>query len=527
LDDLSLEVDAEIDDSDPARPVVRRVGQPQLAFSLRIDSPNPIAQQLTGVLSGPANWLAQQALTVTLYAFLPQLQGLQGLPGSVPAAGAPPLVDSGTQVPFEEVVQNVELKLRAVNQPHGLVLTAIVDTPATDTWLAAYRNGGPGVQGAVVDYEDGGDSAIWTGQYLAAQSFRYAATGSALAQDSIGHTLKGIGALLDVNGGTGLLARTAAPETSLAGQQIASRGAFRSAQLHGETWIGWQGTNGISRDQYSGVVFGLSAAYEHVPAARPEAKRRLEQILDYLIAERWIVDEDRPGFGSVNSRGPTFWAGVGAQKLAFLHAGYRVNPQRYGAALAAAGPLSKLAWLGSWFGTFGLDHYYGFNLGHINNYTYFQLETDASRWQDMRRAFSLVERYVGHHRNAHFDLIRTTIDPSTQGVLHGSVREAMRQFVETNHRVVAPAVIDLSGVTWTTHTQVEYTHQGGMVTLVRTTKTLPSEPLHPALRQPYKHFVWQREPFTPATPNQGDPRREKIGLDLVLPYWMGRQLGVF
>ena len=36
-----------------------------------------------------------------------------------------------------------------------------------------------------------------------------------------------------------------------------------------------------------------------------------------------------------------------------------------------------------------------------------------------------------------------------------------------------------------------------------------------------------RNPFEAATPNQGSARREKSGLDVVLPYWMGRFHGAF
>ncbi|MCA8926169.1 MAG: hypothetical protein KDD82_30460 [Planctomycetes bacterium] len=531
LDALSLEVDAVLDDSDPTRPVLQRIGQPKVDFTLRIDSTNALAQRLTGVLTAPANWLAQQAISVTLFALLPNLQGIQGIPGSIPGDGAPPLVDSGTQTPFEEVVDNVELKLRRVNQPHGTVLMAAMDTPATDSWLDAYRNGGPGVQGAPLSYGSPGDSAIWTGHYLAAEAYRYAVTGSSLALDNVGHTLKGIGALIDVNGSSGLLARGAAPEASSAGQTIvnSSSGVFRRAQLYGETWVGYQGGIGISRDQYSGVFFGLSVAYELVPPARADCELRIKQMLDYLIAHNWIVDEDRATWNGQNgSRGPTFWAPGSYQQLAFLLIGHRMDPPRYSAALAAAGPLAELAWLSAWTATFGVDHYYKFNLSHIGFYNYFRLETDPTRWQAMRRAYAMQERYVGHHRNPHFDLIQTSIDPSTAVDLYGSSREAMRQFLGTLHRELAPSVIDLSGVTWVTHQQFSYSNTStGGFTLGGSTVQHPSEPLPMHLRRPSGHFIWQRDPFTPATPNQGNPRSEKPGLDLVLPYWMGRYMGAF
>ena len=93
---------------------------------------------------------------------------------------------------------------------------------------------------------------------------------------------------------------------------------------------------------------------------------------------------------------------------------------------------------------------------------------------------------------------------------------------------LARAVIDLSGVTWVTLQTYGYQNTGsGGVSLGGSPQQFPTEPLPMRLRKPSGHFMWQRDPFTPATPNQGNPRAEKIGLDLVLPYWMGRHLGAF
>lgn len=529
LEGLWVEVAADLDDSDPTRPVLRRIGQPQLDFTLKLDSQNPLVAQLTGVLSRPADWIAQQAVALAINSLLPQLGSVQGIPGAIPVDGAAYLSDSGRATPFEEVAQNVSLKARQVNMPHGPVLSAFMDTPQTDTWLEGYRRGGIGNLGSVVDYEAGGDSAIWTGHTLAAEAFRYGVTGESLALDSVGHLLKGVGALLDVNGGSGLLARNAAPERSLAGQAIVRAGVFRRAQLFGETWVGRQGSNGISRDQYSGVMFGLSMAYEHVPQVRAECAYRIQMILDYLIANDWIVDEDRSAWnGATGSRGPTFWLGVNYQKLAFLLIGHRVDPARYGSELARWGALSGTAWLGMWTSTMGTDHYYKFNLVHVGLYNYFRLETDPQRWQDLRRGYAMLERYVGRHRNPHFDLIQTSIDPAAKAVKFPSIREAIRQFLDQPHREVAPAVIDLSGVQWVNLPQFGYSNQaGGGFSLQQTTQAFPTEPLDVHLRRPSGHFQWQRDPFSPATPNQGNPRLEKVGLDLLLPYWMGRHLGAF
>lgn len=527
IEDLWVSAGADLDDSDPARPVVKQVGTPQVDFTVRFDSPNPIVAQLTGVLSRPVNWIVEQAVRLGLNAILPQLQTLQGIPGPIPCDGAPPLADSGRNTPFEEVVRNVELKIRQVNQPFGTVLMANMDTDDNQTWLGSYRRGGSGNPGAVVDYHDGGDSAIWTGHYLASQAFHYSVSPDPLTMDSLAHTLKGIGALLDVNGGTGLLARVAAPEASVVGQKILTKAVHSSAQVLGETWVGWQGDRGISRDQYSGVMFGLSITYELVPTLRTECAFRIEQMLDYLIAHDWIVDEDRPPFGVNRSGGPTHWTGVGYQKLTFLLIGHRVNPGKYAALLAQAGPLSETAWLGAFTGVFGTDHYYGFNLGHIGKYNYFRLETDPQRWQDLQRSNLITRRYVGHHRNAHFDLIQTTIDPASEGVFFPSIREGLRQLMDMPHRRVGPPVVDLSGVTWVNLPIFAYSNtSSGSATVGSQTQRFPTEPLDVFLRGP-TDFQWQRDPFTPATPNGGDPKSERVGIDLVLPYWMGRARGAF
>lgn len=525
LDDLTLEAAIDLDGSDPTRPVVTRVGQPQLNFTVKIDSSSSLVQNLTNVLNQPANWLAQTAAQVALGSLAPTLNGLAGMPGPVPGAGAAHLVDNGVATPFDEVARNIELKTRLVNMPHGTLLSAIMDTPQTDSWLDAYRNGGSGNQGAVVGYGSGGDSAIFTGMYLAGEAFRFAATGDPLAMDQIGHTLGGIAALLDVNGGTGLLARCAAPENSLVGANIMRKGPFRQRQYRGENWVTEQGSNGISRDQYSGIFFGLSICYELVPAARPQCELYLQMMLDYLIANDWIVDEDRPAFTGQagSSRGPTFWAGNTNQKITFLLMGHRMDPAKYANRVALAGPLTETAWLGSWTGTFGFDHYYKYNLSHMAYYNFFRLETDMGRWQNMHRAYAITERYIGHHHNPHFNLVETTIDPHTSVDNFPASKQALRDFLDRNHREVADAVVDLSNVTFVPYTAFGYSNgSSGSVTVGSSQTTIPSEPLPITLRKPTGHFLWQRDPFSPATPNQGNPRSEKPSLDFTLPYWMGR-----
>ena len=527
IHDLGVLSTAALDDSDPTRPVVSQLNTPQVRFQIELRSSAWHYDLLLRLLTPVGDRLARRALGDALSRITPSLAGFSGLPGPIPGAGAAPLVDSGIPTPFLEVVDNVELKIRADHMPHGTLLETLMDTPTGSSWLSDYVNGGPGNVGQPVDWPDGGDSAIWTGHYLASQALRYSVTGSTLALDNVQHAVGGIGKLLDVNGGTGLLARVAAPESSHKGQEIVNRfGTHGRTVIGGQVWVWRQGGNGISRDQITGVLTGLILAYDLVPAVKPECARRIQMILDYLIRNDWLIDEDRRAFSfSPHSSFPTYWMGVPYQRVTFLLMGERVAPGRYTAELQAASPLASTAWLGAWIASFNLDSYYKFNLTHTAHYGYFWLETDAARRQEMSRGFAITSRFTGHHANAHFDLVQASADPSTRASKHSTVRETLRQFLDRPHRHVGPSLVDLSQVTWVTYTLPTITLPGQQP--LPQQRTLPSEPLPVRIRHPEGNFLWQRTCFRPAVANGGNPNFETPGIDLTLPYWMGRHDGAF
>src|ERR1041384_964994 len=110
----------------------------------------------------------------------------------------------------------------------------------------------------IVNYTRCGDSAIWTGHYLAAEAFRYAVTHSSEALDNARRAFTGIESLANATGNN-VLARCVVPDNSPYAQGIqseeAGNGIYRSAP--GNFWVG-----NTSRDQYSGVLFGLGVAYD-------------------------------------------------------------------------------------------------------------------------------------------------------------------------------------------------------------------------------------------------------------------------
>ena len=224
-----------------------------------------------------------------------------------------------------------------------------------------------------------GDAAIWTGHYLAAEAFRYAATGGdGDALLGVTTALEGIGTLADVTGSRrpGLLARFYMPkgwqyEQGVRNHEKAS--ALYEGTLAGQTYI-WMGNT--SRDQYSGVFFGLGVAYDLVPvqSVRDEIRRIVRQLLNHLIANGWSV---------INPDGTTSTTFIGRtdQQLSFLQVGRRVDSASFAAryksmrsssASGVATPIRIECW-----DTHG--GYYKFNLNYINLFNLIRLEEPGTQ----------------------------------------------------------------------------------------------------------------------------------------------------
>jgi hypothetical protein len=531
--EFAAEIDARLDDSDPARPVVTGATFPQSTLNVALSSSVSGVQTLLAPLTTFARTLTQNLTGIALNALLAPSAG--GYPGPVWARAAQPLADSGTPTPFEEVAVNVDRRIRRDSMPFGTIHRTVMDTPVDDeSWLDAYVNGGPGSAGQVVRHFGESDSAINTAYFLAAQAFRYRARGQeSEAFDNLAITLAGVSNLIDVNRGSGLLARSAAPSSSPLGQHIIGRGEWTRTQLHGQEWVGWQSHNGISRDQYTGIFYGLAIVHELVadPHVKGECARLITAMLDYLIRRDWILIEDRPNWTQA-SAGKAFPAPVRVQaiyqQLTWLTIGERVAPGRFTAELQRLDPLAPITWIGPWSGVSHVESYYRFNLQMLNAYNYFLLETDPQRWMEMARGYRITQRWIGHHQNPHFDMIQTALDPSLGATLHPGVREGLRGFLRRNHRAVAPPGLDFSQIQWQPFTFPSLLSLGQAKP-----QQVPTAPLPVPLRYYTGYFQWQKQP-TRTADRPTDPQKlrraaleEKPGTDLVMPYWMGRWYGAF
>lgn len=369
--------------------------------------------------------------------------------------------------------------IQAQHIPHYTVLDPVFDS-ATGT--------------RVVSYTRAGDSALWTGYYLAAEAFRYSVTHSPDALDNARRAVAGIQALVDVTGNN-MLARCLIPEDSPYAAAIqseeAGNGIYRSGP--GNFWVG-----NTSRDQYSGVLFGLGVAYDLVDDQPLKASiaSLVTRLVQFLKDHAWTVV-------LLNGTITTTFIGRPDQQLAFLQLARHVNPHQFSTAydiqrifLSAAviAPIS--------FEVLSDDSYFKFNLDTVNLYTLIRLES-SSFGALYRKAYDILRNHTDDHGNAFFNMIDRAIN-GPNPARDAATAALLDQWLQRPRR-------DL------------YVDNRGQFPWCGNPDTA-CQPI-PVQDRVTTDFLWQRSPFQLANLG-GENNIEGAGIDYILPYWMARYYGL-
>jgi hypothetical protein len=373
----------------------------------------------------------------------------------------------------------ISSNIQARHLPYGTILDPVFAASDSDQ---------------IVSYSRCGDSAIWTGHYLAAEAFRYKVTGSPDALANAKSAIAGIKSLADVTG-TNLLARCLVPMDSPYAPAITDEekqhGVF-SNNSAGYFWIG-----DTSRDQYSGVMFGLSVAYDMVDDSEVRASVHdlVTRLVDFLRGHHWnIVMPD----GSISD---TFLVRPD-QQLSFLQVGRHVNSDHY----STTYDINKVLLAGTVLAPIGLevtsnDSYFKFNLDYINLYNLVRLE--SSSFKDIyEKAYSILRNHTRDQQNAHFNMI----DRALNGPDAARDAETVSMLDQWLQRPARDPYVDLRGQMPSCNNQDE-----------------ACSPVPVPLR-PTTDFIWQRNPFN--LDGGGLGTIETSGIDYILPYWMARFFGV-
>jgi hypothetical protein len=275
------------------------------------------------------------------------------------------------------------------------------------------------------EYEGYHDTAIWTGHFLAAESFRYAAGPSPEVLQRVQFILEGVRKLFQVTGAPGLLARAALRSDSpfdTSPSMCSSTGTpgtecdpgeleqYYHAEIDGKRWCGFgRGKYPTSRDAYIGIMMGMAYAYILVPDPQVQdtIKNLVTAALNNLIKNRWNVRTPP------NQKIKTTFIHQFHQQLAILRLGKTVNPQTFSYQYDTLAGAADFAWVPVW-GTMldPIAKYYKFNLSHAAMSILLFLEDDPGLRKYYEMAFKMLRRAIRHHRNAYFNLVRVIVEAS-------------------------------------------------------------------------------------------------------------------
>jgi uncharacterized protein (TIGR03437 family) len=339
-----------------------------------------------------------------------------------------------------------------------------------------------------------GDSALWTGHYLAAEAFRYRVTQASDALSNIQAAVSGLKGLADVTG-TNLLARCMVPVNSPWASSIASQEAANGVYTNASA--GWIWVGNTSRDEYSGVMFGLAVTYDAVSDSGTlnAISDLVTRLVDFLNGNNWSVV--MPDGSSVTS-----FLVRPDQIETFLAIGRHINPGHFSSLsyeaqrefFAATVPAPILV------DTSSDDSYFKFNLDYINLYNLIRLEASAEK-SIYQEAYAQLRGYTKNDQNAFFNIIDLALngadparDNQTLALLDGWLLRLRRDFN-----------VDLSNT----------------VPVCGSQACTPA----PVWLRPNTDFLWQRSPYELSVAG-GAGIIETAAIDYILPYWMARYYGL-
>lgn len=331
----------------------------------------------------------------------------------------------------------------------------------------------------IVGYTRCGDSALWTGAYLAAEAFRYKATQSADVLSNVKTALAGLKLLVDVTGDN-RVARCVVPKTSPYADGIAREEAHNLIiQNPPLIWV-----DNTSRDQVVGVFFGLGAAFDLIDDAgvKSSISDLATRISGFVSRHQWSPNDDA---------GNTFLARPEELQM-MLQVARHVNPSNTISGPFLVPPVNT----GVTVDVLGLGSYFKFNLDYMTFYNLVRLQNNS----DNRAAYQVARNYTATHQNAFFNMVDRALrgpDPARDA----ETRNLLDQWLQRSRRDI---FVDASKN-------------------VAVCGAEACQPIPVPLRPP-ADFLWQIDPFQLSGGGLG--QIEGSGLDYILPYWMARYYGV-
>jgi len=330
----------------------------------------------------------------------------------------------------------------------------------------------------IVGYTRCGDSALWTGAYLAAEAFRYNVTQSVDALHNVKTALAGLTLLSNVTGDN-RLARCVFPADSPYAAGIESEEASNTINQNPPLmWV-----DNTSRDEIVGAFFGLCAAFDLVddPTVKSGVGNLTTLLIGYISRHLWSPNNDITSTFEVRPE----------ELQMLLQVARHVNPSNNVSGPFLVPPVETAVLVD----VQSNDSYFKFNLDYMSFYNLVRLQNSS----DNLGAYQTVRNHTASHQNAFFDIV----DRALQGPNASRDAEMATLLDQWLKRPKRDPYVDLTNT-------------------VQACGSEACQPVPVPLR-PTTDFLWQRNPFQLAGGGYGTI--EGSGIDYILPYWMGRYYG--
>ena len=358
----------------------------------------------------------------------------------------------------------ISANIQARHTPFGTVLDPILASSTSDQ---------------IVAYTRCGDSALWTGAYLAAESFRYQVTRSADALQNVSKALAGLKSLVDVTGDN-RIARCIVPADSQYAAGIANEEAANSIHQN-PPWI-W--VDNTSRDQVVGAFFGLGAAFDLVddPGVKATVSDVATRMIGFISKHQWSPNDDISN---------TFL--LRAEELQMLlQVARHVNPANNVSGPFLVPPVGS----GVAVDVQSNGSYFKFDLDYMSLFHLVALQNNG----DNQGAYASLRNYTKTHQNAFFNMIDRALNGPDEA-RDAETRSLLDQWLDRSRR--------------------DFTVDDSSKVAVCGSEAC--RPIPVWLRGPAT-FLWEVDPFQ--LTGGGSGIIENSGVDYILPYWMARYYGV-
>ncbi len=371
-------------------------------------------------------------------------------------------------LPAESDALAIEANIAANHLPFGGIIDPYYASPTGTT---------------ITGYTRCADSALWSGAWLAAESYHYAVDQSPTALTNVKNAIAAIQGLVDVTGHNQLARCMFAANWQFAAGIESEESASGNSINQAPPWV-WVGNT--SRDEVVGVFFGLTTAYDFVndPGVHASIGPLAHLIAHYISGNfYWSPDDDVT----------TTFRDRPEELQDLVSTTLHVNPGDTISAPLLVAPFDA----GVLVDIQSNSSYFKFNLDYMSFFNLVRYNPNSSQYLG---AYVDVRNYTANHQNPFFDMI----DHALRGAnnFDTEVRPLLDQWLLRPKRDLN---IDDSK-------------------LVPTCSSTEACSPIPVPIRPTTDFLWQRDPFQLA--GGGNDTIEGAGVDYILPYWMGRYYGV-